>query len=99
MYMYMYIHVCVHVHVLLSVVTTEHGALILSSVSEAIRLLLRHIGIESCRLVPSSQMRSVIPHNLSLVFLEQCCDLLSSAVTENDWENCQAIIITLLVSV
>lgn len=69
-----------------------------SSVSEAIRLLLRHIGIESCRLMPSSDMKTAIPHNLSLAFLEQCCDLLSSAMTGHDWENCQAIIVTLLVS-
>ena len=68
-------------------------------VSEAIRLLLRHIGIESCRLVPSSEMRSVVPHHLSLVFLDQCCDLLSAAMSEGDWENCQAISVTLLVSV
>ena len=70
---------------------------ILSSVSEAIRLLLRHIGIESCRLVPSCDMKTVIPHNLSVVFLEQCCDLLSSAMADHDWENCQALIVTLLV--
>jgi E3 ubiquitin-protein ligase HECTD4 len=65
-------------------------------VSEAISLLLRHIAIESCRLVPSSEMRSVVPHHLSLVFLDQCCDLLTAAMSQRDWENCQAISVTLL---
>ena len=68
------------------------------SVSEAIRLLLRHIGIESCRLVPGGDHRGVVPHNLSLTFLEQCCDLLESAMATRDWENCQALTVTLLVS-
>ena len=69
--------------------------------SEAICLLLRHIGIESCRLVPGSERRGGVihvSHNLSLSFLEQSCDLLSSAMANRHWENCQALIITLMVS-
>ena len=42
-------------------------------------------------------MGSSIPHNLPLVFLDQCCDLLDSAIAEEDWGNCQAIVVTLLV--
>ena len=69
----------------------------LSPASEAIKLLLRHIGIESCRLVPGYEVSSTISHGLPLVFLRQCCDLLDSARAEGDWGNCQAIVITLLV--
>ena len=71
---------------------------LVSPVSEAIKLLLRHIGIESCRLVPGFEIGNTVSHNLPLVFLGQCCDLLDSSVREREWGNSQAIIITLLVS-
>ena len=60
-------------------------------------MLLRHIGIESCRLSPGAETRDVVPHNLPLSFLEQSCDLLGSALAARDWDNCQALVVTLLV--
>ena len=60
-------------------------------------MLLRHIGIESCRLSPGAETRDVVPHNLPLSFLEQSCDLLGSALVARDWDNCQALVVTLLV--
>ena len=65
------------------------------SVSEAIGLMLRHIGIESCRLVP--EFSTTIMHSLPLAFLQQCCDLLECSIQEKNWSNTQAIIITLQV--
>ena len=62
-------------------------------------MLLRHIGLESCRLVPGREMRGVAPHSLPLSFLEQSCDLLESSLAGGDWENCLALVLTLLVCV
>ena len=67
------------------------------SVSEAISLMLRHIGMESCRLVP--EFSTTVVHNLPLSFLEQCAELLDCSLKEQAWANAQAIIITLQVSV
>lgn len=66
-------------------------------VSEAITLMLRHIGIESCRLVPGSEFSMTVVHSLPLAFLEQCCDLLDSNVHKENWENALAIVITMQV--
>lgn len=65
------------------------------SVSEAISLMLRHIGIESCRLVP--EYSTTVVHSLPLAFLEQCCELLDCSVKEEAWGNAQAVVITLEV--
>lgn len=66
-------------------------------VSEAITLMLRHIGIESCRLVPGSEFSMTVVHSLPLTFLEQCCDLLDYSVRKENWENALAIVITMQV--
>ena len=66
-------------------------------VSEAITLMLRHIGIESCRLVPGSEFSMTVVHSLPLGFLEQCCDLLDCNVHKENWENALAIVITMQV--
>lgn len=66
-------------------------------VSEAITLMLRHIGIESCRLVPGSEFSMTVVHSLPLAFLEQCCDLLDSNVHKENSENALAIVITMQV--
>lgn len=65
------------------------------SVSEAISLMLRHVGMESCRLVP--EFSTTVVHSLPLTFLEQCCELLSCSVEEEVWSNTQAVIIVLQV--
>ena len=66
-------------------------------VSEAITLMLRHIGMESCRLVPGSDFSTSVVHSLPLLFLKQCCDLLEYSICGKNWGNTQAIIITLQV--
>ncbi len=66
-------------------------------VSEAIALMLRHIGIESYRLVPGYEFSSTVVHHLPLVFLQQCCDLLEASIGEGNWGDAQPIIITLQV--
>ena len=65
------------------------------SVSEAIGLMLCHIGLESCRLVP--EFSPTIVHSLPVEFLEQCCHLLQCSIEEQNWTNTQAVIITLQV--
>ena len=65
------------------------------SVSEAISLMLRHVGIESCRLVPGSEFSTTVVHNLPLSFLEQCCDLLRCSLDEKSWDNALAVVVTL----
>ena len=67
------------------------------SVFEAISLMLRHIGMESCRLVP--EFSTTVVHSLPLAFLEQCCQLLEYSVEDQAWPNAQAVIITLQVGV
>lgn len=67
-------------------------------VSSAISILLRHIGVESCRLVPGLEFSTVVPHALPLSFMSQCCDLLESSVHVASWGNVQAVIVTLQVS-
>ena len=64
-------------------------------VSEAIALMLRHIGIESCRLAPGFEFTMVVVHSLPLSFLRQCCDLLEAGVAEGAWSNVQAVVVTL----
>lgn len=66
------------------------------SVSEAISLMLRHIGMESCRLVP--EFSTTVVHSLPLIFLDQCSQLLECSVRDELWSNAQAVIITLQVS-
>ena len=66
-------------------------------ISEAITLMLRHIGVESCRLVPGYEFSNVVVHKLSLAFLRQCCDLLECNVKEENWGNVLPVIITLQV--
>ena len=68
-------------------------------VSEAITLMLRHIGIESCRLVPGFEFSTTVVHSLPLSFLEQCCDLLECSLEEKSWANALAVTITLQVHV
>ena len=65
------------------------------SVSEAIGLMLRHIGMESCRLVP--EFSTMVVHSLPLSFLEQCSELLECSLKDQAWDNAQAVIITLQV--
>lgn len=65
------------------------------SVSEAISLTLRHVGIESCRLVPGCEFSTTVVHNLPLSFLEQCCDLLRCSLEEKTWDNALAVVVTL----
>ena len=65
------------------------------SVSEAISLMLRHVGIESCRLVPGCEFSTTVVHNLPLSFLEQCCDLLKCSLKERNWDNVLAVVVTL----
>ena len=64
---------------------------------DAIDLLLRHSGIESCRLVPSRDFSDPITHSLSLKFLRHCCIILEYSVEEKSWNNALASIITLQV--
>lgn len=66
--------------------------------SEVIELLLRHSGIESCRLASSRDLGSPISHNLSLAFLENCITILQCCVKECHWNNALANVITLEVS-
>ena len=66
------------------------------SVSEAISLMLRHVGIESCRLVPGCEFSTTVVHNLPLSFLEQCCDLLKCNLKDGSWDNALAVVVTLL---
>ena len=65
------------------------------TVSQAISLMLRHIGMESCRLVPD--FSTTVVHNLPLAFLEQCCRLLQCSLQDQAWDNAQAILVTLQV--
>ena len=65
------------------------------SVSEAISLMLRHVGIESCCLVPGCEFSTTVIHNLPVSFLEQCCDLLQCSLTERSWDNALAVVVTL----
>ena len=65
------------------------------TVAEAISLMLRHVGIESCRLVPGCEFSTTVVHNLPLSFLEQCCDLLRCSVKEGGWDNALAVVVTL----
>ena len=67
-------------------------------ISRAISILLRHIGVESCRLVPGLEFSTLVVHSLPLSFLSQCCDLLKRGVGLSEWGNIQAVIITLQVS-
>ncbi len=66
-------------------------------VSSAISILLRHIGVESCRLVPGLEFSTLVVHSLPLSFMSQCCDLLESSVHVESWGNVQPIIVTLQV--
>lgn len=66
-------------------------------VSSAISILLRHIGVESCRLVPGLEFSTLVVHSLPLSFLSQCCDLLESSMAAESWGNAQAVIVTLQV--
>ena len=65
------------------------------TVAEAISLMLRHVGIESCRLVPGCEFSTTVVHNLPLSFLEQCCDLLRCSLKESSWDNALAVVVTL----
>ena len=67
------------------------------SVAEAISLMLRHIGIESCQITPSKGVGGAVVHSLPLLFLQQCCDQLEWSVEEKNWANVQATVITLQV--
>lgn len=66
-------------------------------VAEAISLMLRHIGIESCQIAPSRGIGTAVMHSLPLLFLQQCCDQLEWSLEEKNWPNVQAIVITLQV--
>ncbi len=66
-------------------------------ITSAISFLLRHIGVESCRLVPGLEFPNLVLHSLPLSFLSQCCDLLGSSVAVESWGNVQVIIVTLQV--
>ena len=68
-----------------------------TTISEAISLMLRHIGMESCRLVP--EFSTTVVHSLPLAFLDQCCHLLECSMQDLAWGNAQAVIITLQVGV
>ena len=57
--------------------------------------MLRHVGIESCRLVPGCEFSTTVVHNLPLSFLEQCCDLLKYSLEEGNWDNALAVVVTL----
>ena len=57
--------------------------------------MLRHVGIESCRLVPGCEFSTTVVHNLPLSFLEQCCDLLGCNLKEGSWDNALAVVVTL----
>ena len=63
------------------------------SVPGAISLLLRHVGIESCRIVPGPG--AAVSHTFPLSFLRQCCDLLACGVEERCWDNVGAVLMTL----
>ncbi len=65
------------------------------SISEAITLMLRHIGIESCRLIP--EFSTTVVHSLPLAFLEQCVELLDYSIQDKSWGDAQAVMITLQV--
>ena len=67
------------------------------NVGEAVALMLRHIGIESCQISPVNGMGTYMTYSLPLVFLEQCCDQLKWSMEEKSWSNVQAIVITLQV--
>ena len=68
-------------------------------IREAIRLLLRHSGVESCRLSPGKDFGSPVPHNLSLSFLEHCCDILEYSIANKQLDNALTCVITLQVGV
>ena len=67
------------------------------SITEAIRLLLRHSGIESCRLTPGKDFYVPVPHSLTLKFLDYSCSILEYSLDKQEMDNCLSIVITLQV--
>ena len=68
-------------------------------IEEAIVLLLRHSGMESCRLTPGKDFGTPVVHSLSLSFLTHCCDILEHCIARDQYENALANVITLQVGV
>lgn len=66
-------------------------------ISDAITLILRHIGIESYRLVPGYEFSTIVVHHLPISFLQHCCDILEASVANDNWGNALPIVITLQV--
>ena len=69
------------------------------SIGRAVELLLRHSGIESCRLTPGKDFSVPVAHSLTLKFLEHCCDILEYSIHRNYLDNALTIVITLQVGV
>lgn len=69
------------------------------TIQEAIVLLLRHSGMESCRLTPGKDFGIPVVHSLSPSFLTHCCDILEHCITRDQYDNTLANIITLQVGV
>ena len=68
-----------------------------STLRDTIDLLLRHSGMESCRLVPSQAFSRPVEHNLKLTFLRHVLSIVQCSVEEKSWNNVLANIITLQV--
>lgn len=66
-------------------------------IRKAIQLLLRHSGIESCRLSPGKDFGSPVTHNLSLSFFSHCCDILEYSIAHDQLDNALTCVITLQV--
>ena len=66
---------------------------------DTIDFLLRHSGMESCRLVPSQAFFHPVDHCLYLSFLTHVLSILHCSVEEKSWNNVQANIITLQVGI
>ena len=87
-------HSCVRRSVNEQLVAVDDNSLPLSA---AISMILDHVGLQSCLLVPGVEAAIAYKHSYPLSFLEQCCDLLENSLSEGRWSNCLSLLVSLQV--